>query len=77
VQCSAAKSEGVIRAFYLCAMQRQSTTNHLSKLIHSLKNDMTIKIYEAYPTNEFWVEMLNNFLKIVHEEHFDNQMEVL
>lgn len=34
-------------------------------------------IYEPYPTNEFWTEMLSNFLKVVHESHFDTQIEIL
>jgi hypothetical protein len=45
--------------------------------VEELRHDITTVIYEPYPTNEFWTEMLGNFLKIVHEGHFDTQMEVL
>jgi hypothetical protein len=67
IQCPCIKSEGIIRAFYLSVIQKQFTTNHLINIIESLTNDITMVIYEAYPTNQFWTEMLCNFLKIVRE----------
>jgi len=67
IQCPSTKAEGVIRAFYLSVMQKQFTTNHLLNIVQSLTNDITMVIFEAYPTNHFWTEMLCNFLKIVRE----------
>lgn len=69
--------EGVIRAFYLSVLQRKATARLLGRLVEELRHDITTVIYEPYPTNEVWTEMLGNFLKIVHEGHFDTQMEVL
>jgi hypothetical protein len=42
-----------------------------------MRNDQTTIIFEAYPTNEFWVDMLCNFLKAIHQEYYDTQMDVL
>lgn len=77
IQCPANKIEGVIRSFYLSAMQKKSTTLHLMQVIQSLKDDITTIIHEAYPTNQFWTDMLCNFLKLVYDQHFDYQLEVL
>jgi hypothetical protein len=46
-------------------------------VIESLKNDIISVIYEPYPNNQFWTEMLCNFLKILHEGEFDTQVEIL
>lgn len=77
VQCSNLKAEGIIRAFYLSAIQRRQTTSRLSAVIESLKNDIICVIYEPYPNNQFWTQMLSNFLKILHEGEFDTQVEIL
>jgi hypothetical protein len=77
VRCSAARPEGIIRAFYLTVMQRKDTSKILSSVIDSLKNDVISVIYELYPTNQFWTDMLCNFLRFVHEGHFDTQLELL
>lgn len=77
LQCSSRRVEGVIRAFYLSVLQRRGTARQLARLVEELRHDITAVIYEPYPTNEFWTEMLGNFLKIVHEGHFDTQSDVL
>ena len=74
IQCNTRKVDGVIRAFYLSILQRKATAKNLVKLIEELKNDITTIIYEPYPTNEFWTDMLCNFIKIIHEGHFDTQL---
>ena len=70
LQCSSQRIEGVVRAFYLSVLQRGSTSKQLTCLLEELRHDITAVIYEPYPTNEFWTEMLVNFIKIVHQGHF-------
>jgi hypothetical protein len=77
IQCNSRHPDGVIRAFYLSVMQKRSTCRHLMEIIDSLRNDITTIIFEPYPTNDFWVEMLQNYLKLVHDGHFETQLEVL
>lgn len=70
-------AEGTVRAFYLSLLQRKETSQLLGGVVDSLKHDIMAVIYEPYPTNEFWTDLLCNFLKIVHEAHFDTPTELL
>ena len=51
IQTSNKTSDGIIRAFYLSAMQKKGTAKHLMDIIESLKHDITTVIFEPYPTN--------------------------
>lgn len=51
VVCNSKRVEGVIRAFYLAVLQRRSTAKQLSRLIDELRNDITVVVYDSYPTN--------------------------
>ena len=42
-----------------------------------MRDDTTITLYKPYPTNDFWTDMLCNFLNLIHEGHYDTQMEIL
>jgi hypothetical protein len=45
IQCNSRHPDGVIRSFYLSAMQKKSTLTHLIEVIESLKNDITFIIF--------------------------------
>jgi signal recognition particle receptor subunit beta len=51
IQTSSKTSDGIIRAFYLSAMQKKQTAKHLMEVIESLKHDITTVLFEPYPTN--------------------------
>lgn len=74
VRCSNKTSDGIIRAFYLSVMQKKTTCRHLIEILDSLRHDITIILFEPYPANEFWIDMLCNFLKMALEERFDTQV---
>jgi hypothetical protein len=42
-----------------------------------LTHDITVVLYDPYPTNELWTELLCNFIKILHDGHFETQIDVL
>ena len=77
IQCNNRHPDGVIRSFYLSVMQKRSTSRPFIEIIESLKNDSTTILFDPYPANEFWVELLCNFLKIAHEGQFETQLELL
>lgn len=42
-----------------------------------MTHDITVVLYDPYPTNELWTELLCNFIKILHDGHFETQIDVL
>lgn len=42
-----------------------------------MTHDITVVLYEPYPSNGFWTDMLCNFIKCLHDGQFETQIDVL